>query len=67
MAADPVSFHGVKCARATERAILVEIEGEDHWIPLSQVDDDSEVYKSGDQGTLVVSHWFAVKEGLTED
>jgi hypothetical protein len=52
------------CLKQTEKALLVEIDGEQHWIPQSQVDDDSEVYKEGDEGTLVVSEWIATEKGL---
>jgi hypothetical protein len=51
--------------KETPKALLVEIEGEDFWIPKSVIDDDSEVHSEGDIGTLVVPEWFAEKEGLT--
>lgn len=51
----------------TEKAILVEIEGEKHWVPKSQIHDDSEVYsKESGGGTLIVSEWWAKKQGLAE-
>jgi len=60
-----VSFKGVLCKRQTPKAILVELQQEKEvWIPQSQIHDDSEVYREGDAGTLVVSEWFAEKEGL---
>jgi hypothetical protein len=34
------------------------------WIPKSVIHDDSEVYKEGAEGKLVVARWFAEKEGL---
>lgn len=49
----------------TQKAILVDVDGEDYWIPLSQVDDESEVYESGDQGDLVITEWIAQQKGLT--
>jgi hypothetical protein len=53
------------CTRETEKAIFVEIEGHnDLWVPKSVVDDDSEVYAKGHQGTLVVKRWWAAKQGL---
>jgi len=52
------------CIHETDLALLVEIEGEEVWIPKSQIEDDSEVMEKGDEGTLVVSGWFADKEGL---
>ena len=64
---EPFTVANVVCKKDTEKAILVEIDGEEHWIPLSQIDDDSEVYQEGDEGVLVISHWIAVQKGLTED
>lgn len=65
------TFHcQVRCLRATEKAILVRfIELPDEpeiWIPQSQVDDDSEVWKPGDEGTLVINEWIARKNGIIE-
>ena len=51
----------------TEKALLVADEdGEEHWIPFSQIHDDSEIYensKKGDSGKLVVHEWLAKKIG----
>lgn len=51
---------------ASGKAILVRFvdSGEEKWIPVSQICDDSEVYKAGDEGVLVVTDWFADKEKL---
>jgi hypothetical protein len=51
--------------RKSEKAILVrspELE-EDIWVPQSQIDDDSEVWKPGTRGDLIVSGWFATQKG----
>lgn len=61
---DKVRIEGVECLRDSPKAILCRIDGEEKWIPQSQVDDDSEVYKAGDEGTLVVSAWLAEQKGL---
>jgi len=60
---DDVTVDGVSCTHATERAILCVIDGRETWIPQSVVADDSEVYKKGDSGRLVVKGWFAAKQG----
>lgn len=53
-------FKNCICVKDTGKAILVENEdGESAWVPQSQVDEDSEVYSDGDEGTLVVSKWFS--------
>lgn len=61
---DKVEFEDVKCTGETEQAILVKIGGVRHWFPKSHVDDDSEVYKTGTDGTLIVSEWIAKEKGL---
>lgn len=59
-----VSFHDAEGLKETDLALLVELDGEEVWIPKSVIDDDSEVYRVGDEGTLVVHEWWAEKEGL---
>ena len=34
------------------------------WIPDSQIHDDSEVYREGDIGKLVITRWIAEQKGL---
>ena len=53
-----------KCIAQTEKAILVEIRRDQQWIPQSVILDDSEVWKEGDEGKLVIAAWFAEKERL---
>lgn len=59
-----VSIKGVVCKRETDKALLCIIDDEEHWIPKSQVDDDSEVYAEGDEGKLVITEWIAEQKGL---
>jgi hypothetical protein len=61
---DTYEIENAKCIRATPKAILIQAKefGEDTWIPQSQVDDGSEVYQEGDEGTLVVKLWWAEKQ-----
>jgi hypothetical protein len=64
-----VELEDCLCINASKLAIQVEIgdgpkTGEVLWIPNSQVDDDSEVWKKGDKGTLIVSEWIAEQKGL---
>jgi hypothetical protein len=61
-----VEIDGVRCLHRTAAAILVDgPEFEDPiWIPQSQVDDDSEVWKRGQEGKLVISAWFAREKGI---
>ena len=50
-------------------AILVNVEGEELWIPESQVHADSDFYvgcgcDEGDTGTLAITEWIATEVGL---
>lgn len=59
-----------ECTKDTIRACLVTVPVAGSrstikvWVPKSLIHDDSEVYKEGTKGTLVVARWFAEKEGL---
>lgn len=69
MTGDTVTFSVDGVEAETDKAILVEIEGEKRWVPKSQIHDDSEVYskRSGEGGgSLIVSTWWADKNGLGE-
>lgn len=60
-----VSFDDVEVIGATEKAIRVRFDdGREEWCPQSQVHEDSEVWKRGDTGTLVVTEWWATRAGL---
>jgi hypothetical protein len=62
--AEKVQIQNVTVSKETEAALLVNIEGEEMWIPKSQIDDDSEVYKKDTEGTLVITEWIAKQKGL---
>ena len=61
----PHNMGSAVCVRETEKAICcqVDILDEDVWIPKSQVHDDSEVWENAGEGDLIVSEWFAEKQG----
>ena len=59
-----MTFDDVVVKKETEAAILCEIEGELHWLPKSQICEDSEVTGEGDEGTLVITQWIAQQKGL---
>jgi len=46
------------------KAFLVQIEGEEVWIPKSQIHDDSEVWRKGDTGNLYITQWLAEQKGF---
>jgi hypothetical protein len=54
----------VECTRKheTDNAVLIVVDGEDVWIPLSQV--DSMHFDGRGDGSIVVSDWIAKQKGL---
>lgn len=60
-----VEFDDVTVKVDTPKALLCIIEGDEVWIPLSQISEDSEVYRYGSSGKLIVSRWIADQKGLT--
>ena len=61
---EKVRIDDVEILRATDKAVLCQIEDQQVWIPQSQIDDDSEIWKEGDTGTLIVSDWIAKEKKL---
>jgi hypothetical protein len=66
--AENVEIEDVTVLHETEMAILVESPNLDTvenkaWVPKSVISDDSEVYKAGTEGQLIVSEWWAEKAG----
>lgn len=61
----PIPIENAKCIKDTGKAILVEAPefDEPQWIPQSQVHEDSEVYGEGDEGCLIITDWWAAKQG----
>jgi hypothetical protein len=60
---DTVEFDDVAAVGETDKALCCLIESETHWVPKSQIHDNSEIYKKGHEGRLVVSRWFAEQKG----
>lgn len=59
------TFADVKVIAETEMAILVDFDDDvQHWVPRSQIHEDSEVQSKGDEGDLDVTAWWADKTGL---
>lgn len=58
-------IENAKCTHHTRDAIVIEAPcfDEKEWIPQSQITDDSEVWKTDDEGNLVITDWFAKKKG----
>jgi hypothetical protein len=61
----PFVIEDATCIRETDKAILVSAPtlDKEEWIPQSQIHVDSEVYKTGDEGKLVIYNWLAYQRG----
>jgi len=59
----PARVGYARAIRETDKALLLDYENEEVWIPKSVIDDDSEVWREEDEGELVVKDWFAEKKG----
>lgn len=65
-AREPVKLEGwIK--RTTEKAVLCGIGEREVWIPRSILGPGTDVQRVGDDGTIVVPHWFAEQEDLTDE
>lgn len=65
MSGDYVHLDVAKILKRTEAALLVRLEdGSEHWLPLSQVSDESD-YDEGDLDcTVSITRWLAEQRGL---
>jgi hypothetical protein len=54
-----------RIVRETDKALLVRLEdGEEVWLPLSQI-SEPDSYREGDEnGTISVTEWIAEQKGL---
>lgn len=57
---DVVDVHCDEIVHETDNAILVKVDGEEIWFPLSQV----EAIHRGPEPWLVVTEWIAKKKDL---
>ncbi len=57
-------FQVEKTLQESDKAIQVVLldTGDVKWVPKSVIHDDSEVFKVGDSGKLVILRWFAERE-----
>ncbi|MCA9176740.1 MAG: hypothetical protein KDB14_19765 [Planctomycetales bacterium] len=60
---DYVTVCDVTLLEQGEKAGLFLIEGEEFWIPWSQIDDSS-LMEVDEEGDLYVRRWLAVENGL---
>jgi hypothetical protein len=53
-----------KLVRQTDKAALCDIDGDEIWIPWSQIGDGSGIEKDGDSGTIYIPRWLAEEHDL---
>lgn len=59
-----IHLAGVNILRETDKAFLIELDGEEYWIPMSQV-ADPEDYQEGDVDVeLSITEWIAGEKGI---
>lgn len=59
-----LDFECENVERETEKALLCKIQGQDIWIPKSQLSKDSIVGSEGQSGIITISEWIAGQKGL---
>lgn len=60
-----VSISVKSVQRETPKALLVALEnGQEIWMPKSQIMSGSEVSSEGDSGEMKISEWIAGEKGL---
>ena len=60
-----VEFLEVTTEAETLQAILVVVDDTRYWIPKTVLHDDSEVYRNGTEGRLVLQEWWVDKGLMT--
>ena len=58
----PIDIDEVR--HVTDRAVLLVILGEEHWIPLSCLGEGEEDELEHGPSEVLVAEWFAEREGL---
>lgn len=53
-----------ECLRTTAAAALLIIEGEEHWVPFSQIEDNNEPLKEGYSGQLYLTRWICDQKNI---
>lgn len=56
---DDVTFEYERLKHATDKSVLVAVDGEDLWIPYSQI-----VEHYPDSNEMCITQWIALKKGL---
>lgn len=63
-AEETITIDEVIVKAKTAKALLVEIDGTDYWMPKSQLGDATDVEEVGDIGVVELPEWLAREKGL---
>ncbi len=58
-----IELEDVEILRETGKALMVEVEGEEIWLPISQVKPDPE-HEVGYVGEISITEWIAEQKGI---
>ncbi len=63
----PFKFEDCEATYDSGKALKVSIPDltDNKWVPHSQIHADSEVYRDGDKGCLVITDWLADQWGVS--
>lgn len=65
---ETISFPNVRALDVDpRRGVLAAIDGEERWIPQNVIHDDSEVWRKGDEGVLVLQEWWVAETWLGDE
>ena len=53
-----------ECLRTSDKAALLVIESEEHWVPFSQIEDNGESLKEGYCGQLYLTRWICDQKDI---
>lgn len=53
-----------KVVAESDKALLLRIDGEEHWVPLSQIADPDDYQKGDEDVEIAVTEWIANQKGL---
>jgi hypothetical protein len=63
-ASDWIYIEAIRIVHITESAMLVELEDQSVWLPLSQVDEVDRLEEGDENITIGITPWIAEKNGL---
>jgi len=59
--------YDAEVVRVTALALLVNIDGDEYWLPKSQLKDEGdlgEASEAGDKGSIAIPRWLAEDKGI---